>query len=96
VIVVRLLRPVLGNRILGLVDIWVREPASFGFVFRRCLWKRDDRGEYVEMPGGVPFELIGHDETEKFQRIVVHAAHEHALQYPIDPAEKRKFQLWRP
>jgi hypothetical protein len=95
-IVVRLVQPVLGNRIFGLVDIIVHEPASFRFAFRRCLWKRDDRGEYVEMPGGVPFELIGHDETEKFQRVVVHAAREHALQYPLDLTEKRKFQLWRP
>jgi hypothetical protein len=96
VIVARLVQPVLGNRILGLVDILVYEPASFRFAFRRCLWKRDERGEYVEQPGGIPFELIGHDEDERFQRLAVRGLREHAMQFDLPLTAKRKFAIWRP
>jgi hypothetical protein len=92
VILVKLVEPVLGNSILGRVDIVIHEPASWRFVFRNCPWRRDAQGEYLLMPGGVPFELLGDDATNKFQDTAIRALHEHVLSLPLATRERKRLK----
>jgi hypothetical protein len=93
-IIARLEKPILGNRILGLITVTVGPPSEWRFVFKRCRWICDERGERIELPCG-PFQFLGFDEAERFQRTVLHAAREHAAFFPLSHKERRKFSLWQ-
>jgi hypothetical protein len=79
--------PVVANRILALLDIVV-PAAPFRFVFRRCRWVIDAAGGRIEM-AGEPFEFLSDTDSQKFQRIALHAVREQIDALPTATRKRR-------
>jgi hypothetical protein len=73
-IFVRNLVPIAASRIVGLVDLIVPPDGGWNFVFRRCPWILDERGERVELFFGVPFEFLSPLDGPKFRRLALDGA----------------------
>jgi hypothetical protein len=75
-VIVRNLIPVTGNKVVGLVDLYVPPAAGWSFVFRRCPWLIDAAGERIIAAWGIPFQFQAADDGPAFQRLVLTGARE--------------------
>jgi hypothetical protein len=75
-VIVRNLIPVTGNKVVGLVDLYIPPGAGWSFCFRRCPWLIDGGGERLIAAWGIPFEFQTADDGPAFQRLGIAGARE--------------------